>query len=85
MLEPVGPVGNVRVLIVGRDDLEAIPADAPTFVMSSAREPVAALFGGRGGPGRPIQPRRFFSDDAARELLTFLVRANMAALAAPVS
>jgi GntR family transcriptional regulator len=85
MLGSLGAVEHVRVLLVGRDDLEAIPDDAPTFVMTSAREHVAALLGGRSGPGRPIQPRRFFSDDAARELLTFLVRANVVALATPVT
>jgi DNA-binding transcriptional regulator YhcF (GntR family) len=82
MIGPVGPVENVRVVLLDRDDITAIPDDAPTFVMASARDRVAQLLGGRPGPGRPIQPRRFLSDDAARELLTFLVRANMAALAA---
>jgi DNA-binding transcriptional regulator YhcF (GntR family) len=82
MIGPVGPVENVRVVLVGRDDIGAIPRDAPTFVMTSARAQVAALLGGRPGPGRPIQPRRFLSDDAARELLAFLVRANVAALTA---
>jgi len=85
MLGTVGPVDNVRVLLVGRDDLAAIPPEAPTFVMTSAREHVAALLDGRPGPGRPIQPRRYFSDAAARELLTFLVRANVAAVAAPMA
>ncbi|AHG87831.1 regulatory protein GntR HTH [Gemmatirosa kalamazoonensis] len=81
MLGPLGPAERVHVLVVDRDDLSTIPDDAPTFVMTSARERVAALLGGRSGPGRPIQPHRFLSDDAARALLTFLVRANMAALA----
>lgn len=82
MLDPVGPLANLRLLLTDRDDLAAIPADAPTYVMSSAREYVATRFGERGGPGRPIHPPRSFSDDAARELLTFLVRANMSSLAA---
>lgn len=82
MLAPVGPVENLRVLLVGRDDLDAVPPDAPTFVMSSARAHLDARFGPRGGPGRQIQPARLFSDEAARELLAFLVRANMASLAA---
>lgn len=95
MLGPLGPAENLRVLLVGRDDLAAIPPDAPTFVMSSARERLAARDGANGNasgasgspnggdwPGRPIQLPRSLSDDTARELLTFLVRANMAALAA---
>jgi len=77
MLAPVGPTSNLRVMIVGRDALDAIPADAPTFVMTSARERLQKQFGARGGPGRPIHPARQFSDDAARELLTFLVKANL--------
>ena len=82
MLGSVGPTANLRVLIVGRDDLSGIPADAPTFVMPSALEVVKRRFRGMGGPGRPIQPARHLSDESARELLTFLVQANMAALAA---
>ena len=85
ILAPLGPLDNLRVLLAGRDDLDAIPPDAPTFVMSSARELVAARYGARGGPGRPIHPPRLFSDESARELLTFMVRANVAALAAGLS
>jgi hypothetical protein len=85
MLEPLGPVANLRVLLVDRDDLDTIPPDAPTFVMTSARQHVVARYGERGGPGRPIHPPRSFSDETARELLAFLVRANMAALAAGLS
>lgn len=84
MLEPMAPVANLRVLLVDRDDLDAIPHDAPTFVMSSASERLEARYGPHGGPGRPIHSPRSFSDGAARELLGFLVRANMAALAAGV-
>jgi DNA-binding FadR family transcriptional regulator len=84
MLRAVAPVRNLRVAIVGRDDLDEIPHDAPTFVMPSAREYVVARYGAAGGPGRPIQPPRQFSDAAAHELLTFMVRANMAALAAGI-
>jgi len=85
ILAPLGPVTNLHVLLVGRDDLDAIPAEAPTYVMSSAREYVTSRYAGRGAPGRPIHPVRSFSDEAARELLTFIVRANMAAFAAGLS
>jgi hypothetical protein len=76
---------HLRVMLVGRDDLEAIPRDAPTYVMTSAREYMASRYAGRAAPGHPIHPARSFSDEAARELLTFLVRANMAAFAAGLS
>ena len=85
MLAPLAPLDGLRVLLAGRDDLGAIPADAATYVMSSARAQLASRYGARGGPGRPIHPPRSFSDDTARELLTFLVRANMASLAAGLS
>jgi hypothetical protein len=82
MLAPLGPVENLRVLLVGRDDLDAIPRNAPTFVMSSASAYLAERYGPNGSPGRPIHAPRSFSDATARELLEFLVRANMAALTA---
>lgn len=85
MVGSSGPVANLRVLLVGRDDLDAVPADAPTFVMTSAREHVDARYGARGGPGRPIHPPRHLSDEAARELLALMVRANMAAVGAGLS
>lgn len=81
MLSPLGPTSNLRVMIVGRDSLAEIPRDAPTFVMTSARERLQKQFGVRGGPGRPIHPARHFSDEAARELLAFIVRMNLDALA----
>ena len=80
MLANVGPVANLRVMVVGRDDLDDIPATAPTFVMTSARDYLRKKYGAHGGPGTPIQPARHFSDASARELLTFLVRSNMSAL-----
>lgn len=84
MLPPSVSTDNLRVLIAGRDDLGSIPSDAPTFVMSSARAHVDAQFGRGHGPGRPIQPPRSFSEDSARELLSFIIGANMAAFAAGV-
>lgn len=82
MLAPMGPVANLRVLLVGQDDLDRIPPHAPTFVMTSARDHMLARYGTIAGAGQPIHPARHFSDRAARELLTFLMRANVAALTA---
>lgn len=82
MLGTDAALANLRVLLVGRDDLDAVPPDAPTFVMASARAHVDARYGARGGPGQRFQPPRHFSDSAARELITFMVSANLASIAA---
>lgn len=71
---------RLQVLLLGRDAIDAIPPDAPTFVMTSARERLRRKYGARGGPGRPIHPARQFSDESARELLAFVVRANIEAM-----
>jgi DNA-binding transcriptional regulator YhcF (GntR family) len=76
MLADVGRVANLRFILLGRDDIADIPPDAPTFVMPSARDRLA-LRVSRKLPGRPIHPVRHLSDDSAKELLTFLIRANM--------
>jgi len=86
MLSPVAPVHHLKIVIVDRDDLDAIPADAPTFVMTSARAFVTARYGENSGPGKPMfHPPRSFSEATARELLSFLVRANMRALTSEMS
>ena len=82
MLESMAPLKNLRVMIVGRDDIDAIPLDAPTFVMASASEQLATRRAGVDKRRLTIQPPRSLSDEAARDLLTFVVRANMAAFAA---
>jgi DNA-binding transcriptional regulator YhcF (GntR family) len=79
MLADVGPLANLRVMVIARDDLNAIPASAPTFIMTSAAEHLRKRYRLAGGPGTPIQPPRHFSDSSARELLTFLVQANLSA------
>ncbi|MFL5615038.1 MAG: winged helix-turn-helix domain-containing protein [Gemmatimonadaceae bacterium] len=73
---------NLRMVLVDRDDLDVIPPNAPTFVTSRAREQLKGRYGAGGGPGVPIHPPRLLSDASAQELLTFMVRANMASLAA---
>ena len=69
---------NLRALVVTRDDIAQIPAAAPTYVTRPARERLvaAALL-------RRVAPdERAFSAASAREILTFVVGANVAALAA---
>ena len=82
MLQAVGSTKNLRYVLIGRDDPEDIPPGATTYIMSSARDYLNKRYGPGGPPGHPIHPPRVFSDDSARQLLTTLVRANRAALAA---
>lgn len=82
MLAPMAPLANLKVMLVGRDDLDTIPADVPMFVMASAREHLAAQWADSAKLRLMISPRRSLSDEAARDLLGFAVRANMAAFAA---
>lgn len=69
---------NVRTLIVGRDDLSAIPPDAPTYVTRAARE----RLGDATVPGRILPTARTLSPDSAREVLGHIIRANIAVLGA---
>ncbi|MDQ3138734.1 MAG: GntR family transcriptional regulator [Gemmatimonadota bacterium] len=69
---------NFRTLVLGRDDLDAIPETAPTYLTRLARQ--------RAGPipllDRVLPEARVFSEESAREVLSFMVRANLDALAA---
>ena len=66
---------NARAIILGEDDLAAIPAEAPTYIMRRAHAQL------EDGPfaRRVVPVRRVFAAEMARELLTFVVRANMSA------
>jgi hypothetical protein len=75
---PTGSASNLRPVILGRDDPDAIPENAPAYVMPSARE----RLGDTPLTRRVVPIPRVFSTDTARELLTFIIRANIAALAA---
>lgn len=70
---------NLRVLVLGRDDLSTIPADAPTYVTQRAR----ARLGETPLPGRVLRPGRTISAHSARELFAFIVRSNVEALRGP--
>ncbi|MFN2567587.1 MAG: GntR family transcriptional regulator [Gemmatimonadaceae bacterium] len=76
IFEPTGHAAKVRLVVLGRDDLATIPGDAPTYIMRSARE----ALGETSLAGRVIPTPRVFSTESARELLTFIVRANIAAM-----
>ena len=73
---------GIRPVVVGRDALSDIADDAVSYVMSraQARLPPGGL------RGMVISAPRVFSLESAREILSFVVQANLAALAsAPAS
>lgn len=76
--EVPGAAENLRVRVVGKDDLHSIPADAPVYVTRAASDALAGVTIG----GRIVASARVFSVDAARELVGFIVRANLDALSA---
>ncbi len=63
---------NLRPLIVGEDDLAAIPDAAPTYLTQLARERV----GDTPLLRRVLPEARVFSNESARQLLSFVVRSN---------
>jgi DNA-binding transcriptional regulator YhcF (GntR family) len=67
---------NLRTLVHGRDDLGAIPADAPTYLTRLTRRHVDDV------PllTRLVPEAHILSPESARELLAFVVRANLAAV-----
>ena len=66
---------NLRVLVLGRDDLGSIPADAPTYVTQAARR----ALGDTVVRGRILPASRTISAESAREIFDFIVRANVEA------
>jgi len=75
---PTGYGHHVHPIILGEDDPALIPVDAPTQVMRRAHEQL-----GDHPLAQRVHPvRRVFSDVMARDLLRFLIQANMAAMAA---
>ena len=71
-------VHNVRAVILGQDDPDAIPREAPVLVMRSARQKL----GDAAITRRTVPLARGFSRETVRELLTFIVESNVAALMA---
>ena len=67
---------NFRAVVVGQDDVSAIPAEATTYVMRLARE----RLGDAAIPGRVVPTVRVFSAECAREILGIMVRRNAAAV-----
>jgi hypothetical protein len=66
--------GNLHPLTIGHDDLSEIPEHAPVMVMPAAR----SLLAGTPLLARALPPRGL-SRETARQILAFIVQANVAA------
>ena len=69
-------IENMRLVVVGRDDLSVIPPDAPTYVTQSVR----GKLGGTRIPGRILPTLRTISTVSAREIFRFIVESNIEAI-----
>ena len=76
LLFPDAPAGHVRTILVGRDDVDAIPPGAPAYVLRTARD----VLGGVPAHLRPLSTLRAFAPETQREILRFIVRGNAAVL-----
>jgi DNA-binding transcriptional regulator YhcF (GntR family) len=72
------PAGHLRIVLVGRDDVDAIPDGSPAYVMRTARD----LLGGVPSHLRPLSTLRAFAPETQREFLRFILRGNAAVLGA---
>ena len=70
---------NLRPLVAGRDDLGCIPPSAPTYITTAARE---RLVDDTPLLSRVAPLERMFSRDTAREIFSYVVGANIAAIRA---
>jgi DNA-binding transcriptional regulator YhcF (GntR family) len=72
---PMGCSHNLRPVILGRDDPRRIPAGAAVYILDLAHERL-----GDTPVTRRVRPiARVFSDDTAREILGFIIQANLSA------
>ncbi len=75
---PSGHAANIRTVLLGEDDIDAIPDGAPTYIMHSAHRRL-----GDTPLARRVTPiRRIFSTEMARDILTLVIRSNIAAMSA---
>ncbi len=72
LFEGAPGASNLRPMVLGRDHLDAIPDTAPTYLTQLAR----ARVGDTPLRRRVMPEARVFSDDTARQLLSFIVRCN---------
>ena len=76
LLGPRAADAKLRVLILGEDDVESLPPGVPAYIMGRAHR----LLGDSALARRLVPIQRVFSREMARDLLTFVVRANIAAM-----
>jgi DNA-binding transcriptional regulator YhcF (GntR family) len=78
LIDAVGVMhaGRLRILVAGRDDVQTIPAGAPTYVTRSGRQRAGSTI----IPGRQLPAARAFAADASHAILRLLVSANLEAL-----
>ena len=69
-------IENLHVVVYGRDDLQQIPAGAPTYVTQSVR----SQLGNVRIPGRILPAARTIATGSAREIFSFIVRSNIEAM-----
>ena len=69
-------IENLNIVVFGRDDVSAIPPDAPTYITQGVR---ANLAGVR-IPGRILPSARTISAKSAREIFAFIVQSNVEAM-----
>ncbi len=72
----VDGIENLRLVVLGSDDVSAIPADAPTYITQGARGGLA----GMRIPGRILPVARTISAKSAREIFSFIVESNIEAM-----
>jgi DNA-binding transcriptional regulator YhcF (GntR family) len=71
---------NLRVLVVDADDLAAIPATSPTYITRGARDWLRTHGREDEVGGRILPNARTFSSATAEELISFVLKTNLAAL-----
>lgn len=69
---------NLRVVMADPDAVGAIPPGAPTYVTRGASSRLDGVW----IPGRVLPAARVVSEDSAREIITFILAANLDALLA---
>jgi hypothetical protein len=67
---------RVRAVVLGREDLQIIPADAPVYVTRSAKQRLGNL----PVPGVPIPAARSFDYASSVEILRLIVQTNLRAM-----
>ncbi|HEX8850764.1 MAG TPA: GntR family transcriptional regulator [Gemmatimonadaceae bacterium] len=75
-----GALENLHILVVGRDDLSQIPADAAVYVTRGA----ARTLGSSPVPGRRVPPARGLTPASARAIIDHIVRTNVSEAFTPL-